>query len=192
MRIYEEKALKDFDFWSGAADRAADLTDEDFDIIESNLEELYSDGISDTELNDFFWFEFDTIAGWLGYENEEDFDRKRTPSYIDDDDLKSYIVDFFRGFVKDAYNGGKRDQIFSLADLVDFDYSQHLDDEPTDDSDEVQYQAAYEHLLGLDDEDELYDTLFDDNQGNYELDGDFPTWEEFRDEMMTQHPKNQE
>lgn len=85
MRIYEEKALKDFDFWSGGADRAANLTDEEFDSVERLFEELYPDGMSDTEINDFFWFDFDTIAQHLGYEDEEDFDRKHDPNYIDND-----------------------------------------------------------------------------------------------------------
>ena len=35
------------------------------------LEELYPEGMTDTELNNFMWFEDDTIAEWLGY---NDFD----------------------------------------------------------------------------------------------------------------------
>lgn len=57
--------------WSGAADRVADLTDEQLDIIIDNLNELYPEGIDKSELNDFLWFEADTYAEWLGFRDEE-------------------------------------------------------------------------------------------------------------------------
>ena len=43
------------------------LTESELETIESYLEELYPEGMTDTELNDFMWFEDDTIAEWLGY-----------------------------------------------------------------------------------------------------------------------------
>ena len=55
--------------WSGARDRIKYLTYEEIDTILTMLEECYPDGMTDTELNDFFWFEEDTIAEWLGYNN---------------------------------------------------------------------------------------------------------------------------
>ena len=72
MKIYMEKSLENFDFWSGAKDTAKYLTHQELETIESMLEELYPDGIGETELNDFFWFEDDTIAEWLGYESFEE------------------------------------------------------------------------------------------------------------------------
>ena len=72
MRIYTEQSLKDFEFWSGARDRAKYLTDDQFDTIEAILEDAYPDGMTDTEINDFFWFEEDTIADWLGYNSFEE------------------------------------------------------------------------------------------------------------------------
>lgn len=71
MTIKTETTLKNFEFWSGARDRAKYLNDNDFDIIESILEELYPEGMNETTVNDLFWFEDDTIAEWLGY---NDFD----------------------------------------------------------------------------------------------------------------------
>ena len=67
MIIKTETTLKDFDFWSGAKDTVKYLTESELDTIESYLEELYPEGMTDTELNDFMWFEDDTIAEWLGY-----------------------------------------------------------------------------------------------------------------------------
>ena len=67
MKIYKEERLRNFEFWSGACDRVKYLTDEELDTIESILEECNPEGMTETEINDFFWFEEDTIAEWLGY-----------------------------------------------------------------------------------------------------------------------------
>lgn len=72
MKITTEKSLRNFDFWSGAKDTVKYLTDEELDRIESILEEEYPDGMDVTELNDFFWFDDDTIAEWLGYTDFEE------------------------------------------------------------------------------------------------------------------------
>lgn len=71
MKLYREESLSRFDFWSGAKDTVKYLTESELETIESYLEELYPEGMTDTELNDFMWFEDDTIAEWLGY---NDFD----------------------------------------------------------------------------------------------------------------------
>ena len=79
MKYYVEESLRNFNFWSGAKDTADCLTLEQIDTIEQYLEECYADGeISDTEINDFFWFERETIAEWLGYRNAD--------AMFDDDD----------------------------------------------------------------------------------------------------------
>lgn len=72
MKIYAETNIHDFDFWSGAKDTVKYLTWEELDTIESMLEDIYPDGMEDVELNDFFWFEDDTIAEWLGYDSFEE------------------------------------------------------------------------------------------------------------------------
>lgn len=77
MTVYKEINLCDFEFWSGARDITQYLTDEDFEVIESILLDLYPNGISETELNDLFWFEPDTIADWLGYNNFEELEEDR-------------------------------------------------------------------------------------------------------------------
>lgn len=69
MRVITETNLRDFEFWSGAADTAKYLTDGEFDTIEDLLEAESPNGMTDTEINDFFWFEDKTIAEWLGYDS---------------------------------------------------------------------------------------------------------------------------
>ena len=71
MTIYREEGLRDFEFWSGARDTVAYLTDEELDTIETELESLYPEGLDETTVNDFFWFDDDTIAEWLGYPDFE-------------------------------------------------------------------------------------------------------------------------
>ena len=73
MRIYSETSLENFEAWSGAVDtldrvREAGKCDE----LESILEDLYPDGMSETELNDLLWFEPETVYEWLGIEEEEE------------------------------------------------------------------------------------------------------------------------
>lgn len=72
MKYYVEDSLSNFQFWSGGKDRADLLTSEQLDTVEQMMEEIEpADGWSDTAINDFFWFEFDTICEWLGYADEE-------------------------------------------------------------------------------------------------------------------------
>ena len=60
--------------WSGGADTIKDLTCEEIetvlDILETSLPE--ENIMTETELNDFFWFERATIAEWLGYNNYDE------------------------------------------------------------------------------------------------------------------------
>lgn len=72
MKVYTETTLNDFEFWGGAKDTVKYLTAGELDTIEAMLEDIFPDGIDDTELNDFFWFEDDTIAEWLGYSDFEE------------------------------------------------------------------------------------------------------------------------
>lgn len=76
MKIYKEENLSSFNFWSGGADRAEKLTGDEFAQIESILEEIYPDGINETELNDLFWFDFETVAEWIGSTEEEILERE--------------------------------------------------------------------------------------------------------------------
>ena len=103
MKIYSETSLHNFEFWSGAVDTAKALTYEQLDTIECILEDLCPDGMSDTEINDLFWFEEDTIAEWLGFsswenfeagidrETEEEIDRIKEEIYEKEEELKDLI-----------------------------------------------------------------------------------------------------
>ena len=75
MKIYREERLTDDEFWAGAKDRANKLTVSELYQIEDILEECYPDGLSETQLNDIFWFDFDWRCECIGTTEDEVWDR---------------------------------------------------------------------------------------------------------------------
>ena len=70
MIIQKEITAYDFKFWSGAKDRVKYLTYREIEQIFDILEDCNGcEPLTETAVNDFFWFEEDTIAEWLGYNN---------------------------------------------------------------------------------------------------------------------------
>lgn len=67
MRIYSEVDIDEFEFWEGGKCVADSFSEDDLEAIQNKLEELYPDGMSDTELNDLFWHDEDFVAGLAGY-----------------------------------------------------------------------------------------------------------------------------
>lgn len=86
MYIKKEISLPNFEFWSGAKDTAMSLDWEDMERIEDQIEEYLGELPEDTELNDFFWFEEDTIAQILGYEDWESLERDKNGEDEDDEE----------------------------------------------------------------------------------------------------------
>lgn len=78
MKMYKEESLTSFNFWSGAIDTVKYLNETDLEQIESILEDGNPDGMTETQINDFFWFEEDTISKWLGYSDFEELVNDRT------------------------------------------------------------------------------------------------------------------
>ena len=81
MKVYQEISIRDFEAWSGAV-ATKDLIvehgkEDEFDAL---IEELYPDGIDETQLNDILWFDDEWVLESLGIkkededEEEEDFD----------------------------------------------------------------------------------------------------------------------
>lgn len=72
MKLYSETKLVDFQAWSGAVDTKNTIIDndkaEEFDDL---IEEVYPDGLSETQLNDLLWFDEEWVFESLGIEIEE-------------------------------------------------------------------------------------------------------------------------
>ena len=74
MTVTIELTASDFytESWSGGRDTCDELSLEEIQTILDMLDDpCGSELMSLTDVNDFFWFERDTIANWLGY---SDFD----------------------------------------------------------------------------------------------------------------------
>lgn len=76
MTIITETSLENFEAWSGGADTLNTLIEKGLcDTLEYHIEnDIFPDGCTDTELNDFLWFEDDFIAELLGYKSWKDLE----------------------------------------------------------------------------------------------------------------------
>ena len=74
MKIISEISIVNFDAWSGAIDTQKKIVAENkVDDFDSYIEELYPEGLTDTELNDILWFDSENVFEYLGIsEDEED------------------------------------------------------------------------------------------------------------------------
>lgn len=186
MTIRKEIALRDFEFWSGGADRANNCSAEELDTLEQFFEETEpEEGWTDTDINDMFWFEFDTLAQYLGYKDEEDFDRKRDPNYIDDDDLVDYCDEWFHEIIDDLKAQGDEKSYNLLGDIAYecFDYYSEVEENPEYGEDN------YDFLSEIHDNQTIFDALFTDDIGNTVACEVIPTLEDFRDEIMNKLSK---
>ena len=78
MKTFNENTtLVNFDAWSGAVDTKERIIQEGkADEFDNLIEELYPDGLSETQLNDILWFEEDWIFEMLGISDEEEEDEE--------------------------------------------------------------------------------------------------------------------
>lgn len=93
MKVYREiDNLYDFNFWSGAEDTIqdvilADKEDEFWDFIEEYFNTY--DSISETELNDFVWFEREYIYEHIGLTEDGELPEDEEEDEEDEEDLSS-------------------------------------------------------------------------------------------------------
>ena len=73
MKVYNDNlSLRNFDAWSGAVDTKETIINEGkVEQFDNLIEELYPDGLTDTQLNDLLWFEEDWIFEMLGIEIDD-------------------------------------------------------------------------------------------------------------------------
>ena len=104
------------DCWSGAADRIEVLTDDQIDLLEQYLEDMFGDDIPTmTEVNDFIWFEDPTWVEWLGFTDLEElefFNNANSDVYrFVEGDNKLYEYDD----IVDMYNNADTDLLDELG-----------------------------------------------------------------------------
>lgn len=99
--IYKvDKPLTDFTFWSGAETNANKLTYDELSQLDDILPEYFGedDVPTQTEINDMFWFDFDTVCHALGYaciDGEIIRDEDDVPESLAKSKLKEYYDGLF-------------------------------------------------------------------------------------------------
>ena len=186
MRIYEEKRPRDVEYWSGGKDRTCELTDDDWDIIEPMLEDVLQGECSETQLNDLFWFDFDMVAEWLGYRDEEDFWKRRSTDYVDPEERRANIIEAVQEKYPDMED-------YEIEDKLD----EFWDEDITDENAVIEVIRLIEEPIrrraaivknfiskfpySMDDSDKAYmDEYIDDN-----WDEDYPNDDMFVNELLT-------
>ena len=88
MRYYVETSLESFEAWSGGKDTLDVLIEKgDCDSVEDLIEEQsYDNGWTETEINDFLWFERDMIAEHLGYGSWDEYENGSDEEDDEDED----------------------------------------------------------------------------------------------------------
>ena len=77
MTITYELDLERFEAWSGAKETLERIQREGkCEELENVLEELYPDGMTETELNDLLWFDSESVYEWLGIRSEEQIEKE--------------------------------------------------------------------------------------------------------------------
>ncbi len=134
------ESITEFEPWSYAVSTYETLTNAQLEQLDHLLEELYPEGMTDTQVNDMLWHDCDWIAELLGFRNWEHLERVNNGKY-DPITIHCYNID---------WDVDDDDEVV-LPSQVEF----ILEDE--DDIEEY-----YEHKENGDEDDFLSDKLSDD------------------------------
>ena len=94
MTITYELDLNSFEAWSGAKDTLDRIQREGkCEELENILEELYPDGMTETELNDLLWFDSESVYEWLGIRSEEQIENEIKEAEEELEELQSNLKD---------------------------------------------------------------------------------------------------
>lgn len=94
MKIVSEVSIADFEAWSGGRttlDRI--IAEGKCDELEAVLEELYPDGMTDTQLNDLLWFEEEQVYEWVGIRTESEIRSELEEAREELEELKQNYAD---------------------------------------------------------------------------------------------------
>jgi hypothetical protein len=69
MKITSELNLTAFNFWSGA--KQHNFTYSELEQLTDSFEELYPEGMTETAVNDLFWFEDEFLCEVIGLDYSE-------------------------------------------------------------------------------------------------------------------------
>ena len=94
MTITYELDLNSFQAWSGAKDTLDRIQREGKCAeLENVLEELYPNGMTETQLNDLLWFDSEQVYEWLGIRSEEQIRKEIKEAEDELADMQSDLED---------------------------------------------------------------------------------------------------
>ena len=103
MTYTVETRLEKFDAWSGGYDTLKVLIEKGVcDQVEEFIEQCFSHP-TDTDINDFLWFERDQIAEYLGYDDWDAFENGEE-IYKDINGVKLDVSDYVHWHDEAGYN----------------------------------------------------------------------------------------
>lgn len=77
MTITYELDLNSFQAWSGARETLERIQREGkCSLLEQILEDIYPDGMTETELNDLLWFDSESVYEWLAIRSESQIEKE--------------------------------------------------------------------------------------------------------------------
>lgn len=90
MTIKSEISLENFQAWSGAVSTLNRIINEGkCSQLEFMLEEMYPDGMTDTQLNDLLWHDSDTVFEWLDIRTYDQIKEELEEKKAELEDLQS-------------------------------------------------------------------------------------------------------
>lgn len=133
MEYKVESSLWNFQAWSGGKDTLDTLKEKgDVDEVESYLDDIFcATDTTDTDINDYLWFERDDIAEHLGYKDWEAYEEGWSMEDLEEAEEWFCEADFdtmerISGFKRDDYSD--EDGYQDFVDAVE-EWWDSLDDE---------------------------------------------------------------
>ena len=94
MTITYELDLERFEAWSGAKETLERVQREGrCGELENILEELYPEGMTETQLNDLLWFDSESVYEWLGIRSEEQIKKEIKEAEDELDEVQNNLED---------------------------------------------------------------------------------------------------
>jgi hypothetical protein len=90
MKLYTDFDINNFGAWSGAVDTKESIINAGkANLFNSLVDDIFPDGCDDAEMNDYLWFESDSIFEMLGLNEDGE-----EPDDDEDEDAAAAVADF--------------------------------------------------------------------------------------------------
>ena len=129
MKIVSDISHENFDAWSGAKDVLNRIISNNLcSTLEAILEDLYPDGMTDTQLNDLLRFDSEAVYEWVGLRSEEQIRAEISDKEDELSDLYEELNDIKESFEDEAE--GLSDE--EKNELWESDYAEDYTDKQTE------------------------------------------------------------